>query len=299
MAATFTINGQVHDAPPIAPGLHVVATPIGNLRDVTIRALETLAACDVLACEDTRITRRLLERYGIAKTPVTYHEHNAESAGAALLERLETGASVALVSDAGTPLISDPGYRLVAQARAAGHSVFPVPGASALTGTLSVAGLPTDDVRFVGFLPAKAKARREKLAMIATGPSTVIAYESPHRLAASLADIATIMGGERIVTVARELTKRFETVTTAPAEKMAARHADTITKGEIVIAIAPAPDAAFTDSETDVDALLARLAETMPAAKAAREAARLTGLARTDLYQRLLEGKTDGSADDG
>ena len=219
-ARTFLVGGHVLTAPPLEPGLHIVSTPIGNLGDVTIRALETLAACDVLACEDTRITRRLLDRYGIGKKPVAYHEHNAREAGPKLIAALSEGKAVALVSDAGTPLVSDPGYRLVSEARAAGHRVIPVPGASAPLAALAASGLPSDDFRFIGFLPTKDKARRDRLAELAGTPSTLILFESPNRLVATLAAIAEACGPDRTVCVARELTKRFETILTGTAHRI-------------------------------------------------------------------------------
>ncbi|MEQ8400793.1 MAG: 16S rRNA (cytidine(1402)-2'-O)-methyltransferase [Roseitalea porphyridii] len=291
MAGTFTIAGQTIEAPPLEPGLYLVATPIGNLRDITIRALETLAACDLLACEDTRITRRLLDRYSIARKPVAYHEHNAAEAGPRLLAALGEGQVVALVSDAGTPLVSDPGYRLVGEALAAGHRVIPIPGPSAVLAGLAASGLPTDDFRFVGFLPAKDKARRDRLAGLADARSTLIAFESPHRLAATLRAIADLFGPDRPVCVARELTKRFETIGTGPAEEMVGRFGESTVKGEIVVMIAPAPEGQGTPDATDIDALLKTLLADMPAARAAREAARTTGLPRAELYSRLLAMK--------
>lgn len=295
MARTFAIAGHAIEAPPLDPGLYLVATPIGNLRDITIRALETLAECDVLACEDTRITRRLLDRYAIAQKPVAYHEHNAVQAGPRLLAALDEGQAVALVSDAGTPLVSDPGYRLVGEALAAGHRVIPIPGPSAVLAGLAASGLPTDDFRFVGFLPAKDKARRDRLASLADAPSTLVAFESPHRLAATLRAISDLFGSDRPVCVARELTKRFETIATGPAGDMAGRFDVGPVKGEIVLMIAPAPEGQATPDAADIDALLTRLLADMPAARAAREAARTTGLPRADLYNRLLAmKKADG-----
>ncbi|QBK29395.1 16S rRNA (cytidine(1402)-2'-O)-methyltransferase [Roseitalea porphyridii] len=295
MAGTFTIAGHAIEAPPLEPGLYLVATPIGNLRDITIRALETLAACDLLACEDTRITRRLLDRYAIAQKSVAYHEHNAAEAGPRLLAALGEGQAVALVSDAGTPLVSDPGYRLVGEALAAGHRAIPIPGPSAVLAGLAASGLPTDDFRFIGFLPAKDKARRDRLAGLADVRSTLIAFESPHRLAATLRAIADLCGPDRPVCVARELTKRFETVVTGPAGEMAGRFGEGAVKGEIVVMIAPAPEGQTVPDAADIDALLKTLLADMPAARAAREASRTTGLPRADLYNRLLAmKKADG-----
>lgn len=297
MAARYAIAGHSIEAPPLEPGLYLVATPIGNLRDVTVRALETLAACDVLACEDTRITRRLLDRYGIAARPVAYHEHNAVMAGPRLVAALDAGRSVALVSDAGTPLVSDPGYRLVLAARAAGHAVIAVPGPSAVLAALAASGLPTDDFRFIGFLPARDKARRARLVALKDEPATLVAFEAPHRLAATLKAIAETAGPGRGVCVARELTKRFESVTTAPAAEVAARFAGETIRGEIVLLIAPAvPEPERFDPES-LDELLKGLLADMPASRAAREAAGRTGLPRADLYKRLVAmRKSDGAA---
>ncbi|GAB4358040.1 MAG: 16S rRNA (cytidine(1402)-2'-O)-methyltransferase [Oricola sp.] len=295
-ARGFILGGREIAAPPLDPGLYVVATPIGNLGDVTIRALETLAACDLLACEDTRVTRRLLDRYGIRQKPVAYHEHNAETAGPKLLAALREGRAVALVSDAGTPLVSDPGYRLVAAARAAGIRVIPVPGASATLAALAASGLPSDDFRFIGFLPAKDGARRARLAELVHQPSTLIAFESPNRLPAALAAIADVFGPDRPVCVARELTKRFETILTGPATEIRDRFASETVKGEIVILVAPAPagDTEWTPEKTD--ALLRDMLRSLPVSKAAREAAQLTGLPKSALYARLLELKGEEGA---
>jgi 16S rRNA (cytidine1402-2'-O)-methyltransferase len=288
---SFLIGGHQLIAPPLEPGLYVVATPIGNLGDITIRALETLAACDVLACEDTRITRRLLDRYGIRARPVAYHEHNADSAGPRLIAALKEGKTVALVSDAGTPLVSDPGFRLVRTAREEGLRVIPRPGASAPLAALAASGMPSDDFRFIGFLPARDAARRARLAELAHVPSTLIAFESPARLKAALAAIADVSGPERMVTVARELTKRFETIRTGQALEIMDQFASETVKGEIVLLIAPAPDDHAEWTPERVDALLRDLLETMPVSRAAREAAGSTGLSKADLYARLLELK--------
>src|SRR5215467_7638422 len=207
----YTLAGQTIAAPPLVAGLYLVATPIGNLRDVSLRALEILAAADVIACEDTRVTRKLLSHYGIA-TPLTpYHDHNAATARPKLIARLAQGARVALVSDAGTPLVSDPGYRLVSETQAAGHPVTAAPGASAVLAALSVAGLPTDRFFFEGFLPAKEAARRTRIAALARIPATLVLFETGPRLAAGLADLAEGLG-DREATICRELTKLHEEV---------------------------------------------------------------------------------------
>src|SRR6478752_5482351 len=191
---SFSISGHILAAPKPVPGLHLVATPIGNLGDVTLRALETLAGADLIACEDTRVTRRLTERYGIATALTPYHEHNAAEARPKLLARLAQGQAVALVSDAGTPLISDPGYKLAREATAAGHAVSALPGASAVLTALAVAGLPTDRFFFEGFLPPKHAARQKRVAALAGIPATLVLFESGARLAATLADLAQGLG---------------------------------------------------------------------------------------------------------
>ncbi|HZQ14222.1 MAG TPA: 16S rRNA (cytidine(1402)-2'-O)-methyltransferase, partial [Pseudolabrys sp.] len=191
------------------PGLYLVATPIGHLGDITLRALETLAGCDVIACEDTRVTRKLADRYGIA-TPLTpYHEHNAAEARPQLLARLARGEAVALVSDAGTPLISDPGYKLVRAAHAAGVPVTALPGASAILTALVLSGLPTDRFLFAGFLDSHRERRRRELTALKTVPASLVFFESPHRIADALADMHDLLG-DREAAVGRELTKRFE-----------------------------------------------------------------------------------------
>jgi 16S rRNA (cytidine1402-2'-O)-methyltransferase len=284
---SFVVAGFALEAPPVAPGLYIVSTPIGNMGDITVRALQTLAAVDIIAAEDTRVSRILLDRYGIRRRPVAYHEHNAAAAGPRLIAEIAGGRSVALVSDAGTPLVSDPGYRLVRLAIEAGLPVIPIPGASAAIAALSASGLPTDAFFFAGFPPSRAQARARFLAGLATIPATLVFYESPRRLAASLAAMHAALG-QRQAVVAREITKLFEEfrrgTLSALAEHFAAADAP---KGEIVVCVGPPGEAA----ETDIDGLLERLAGEMPAAKAAAEAARLTGLARGELYQRLLRLK--------
>lgn len=291
-AKTFRLHNMTVPARPIEPALYLVATPIGNLGDITLRALETLAGADVLACEDTRVTRVLLDRYGIQNRPYAYHEYNADEVGPKLLRALEEGRSVALVSDAGTPLVSDPGYRLALLAIEAGYRVVPIPGASAPLAALVGAGLPNDAFFFAGFLPAKDKGRRDRLAELGAIPATLIFFESPHRIAATVAAAADVLGGERKAAVCRELTKTFEEFRRGSLGELAAHYAgvDNV-KGEIVLLVGP-PDAKVAE-EADVDAILRDLAGTMPTAKAAGEAARLTGLPRKDLYQRLLAMKEE------
>jgi 16S rRNA (cytidine1402-2'-O)-methyltransferase len=289
----FAIDGLRFTAPPADPGLHIVATPIGNLGDVTIRALRTLAGADLIACEDSRVTRVLLDRYGIARPLTTYHEHNAAEQRPKLLDALAQGKSLALVSDAGTPLLSDPGYRLVREAAEAGHAVIPVPGASALLAGLVAAGLPTDAFFFAGFLPPKETGRRKRLAGLAGVPGTLVFYESPHRLAESLADMAATLG-DRPAAVAREMTKAFETVCRGSLASLAGDFAETTPKGEIVVLVGPPLEAPPEPAE--VDALLRRLLASGSVRSAADEAAAVTGLPRRDLYQRALALKERGDA---
>jgi 16S rRNA (cytidine1402-2'-O)-methyltransferase len=277
-------------ARPLETALYLVATPIGNLGDITLRALETLAGADVLACEDTRVTRVLLDRYGIHVRPYAYHEYNADEVGPKLLQALAGGRSVALVSDAGTPLVSDPGYRLAVQAIEAGYRVVPIPGASAPLAALVGSGLPNDAFMFAGFLPVKDKARRDRLAEVGSVPATLIFFESPHRIGATLKAAADVLGPTRKASVCRELTKTFEEFRRGTLTDLAAYYEGIENvKGEIVLLVAP-PEETVTP-EADVEAILVDLSKTMPTAKAAAEAARITGLSKRDLYQRLLEMK--------
>jgi 16S rRNA (cytidine1402-2'-O)-methyltransferase len=289
---SYIIGQAPFRARPLEPALYIVATPIGNLSDITVRALETLATADVVACEDTRVTRILLDRYGIARRTTPYHEHNAAEAGARLVERLQEGRSVALVSDAGTPLVSDPGYRLVEMALEAGIRVVPIPGASALLAALSGAGLPTDTFLFAGFLAAKAGQRRARLGELSGVPATLVFYESPRRLDDTLAAMAETLGDRRAV-VARELTKTFEEFRRGTLAELAAHYAEAgAPKGEVVICVAP--PLAEAAREEDVDAMLAELVPELGASRAAAEAAKRTGLKKSDLYRRLMDMKADG-----
>jgi 16S rRNA (cytidine1402-2'-O)-methyltransferase len=286
----YAIRGQAFDAPPLPPGLYVVATPIGNLGDVTLRALDTLAAADIVACEDTRVTRRLLDRYGIGANVTAYHEHSGPAAHRRILQALDDGRAVALVSDAGTPLLSDPGAQLVADARAAGHAVLPIPGPSAIAAALSAAGLATDAFLFLGFVPTKAGQRKKRLEEVARVPATLVLFESPNRIAALLADAAETLGGDRQASVCRELTKLHETFDRGSLTELAARYRDRDVKGEVVLVIAP-PGAAAPPSEADVDALLADALRSASVKQAAEAVAEMTGLSRRDLYQRALKLK--------
>jgi 16S rRNA (cytidine1402-2'-O)-methyltransferase len=286
-AKTYVVGQGEIAARPLEAALYLVATPIGNLGDITLRALETLAAADLLACEDTRVTRVLLDRYGIRQRPVAYHEHNAAEAGPRLIAALEAGKSVALVSDAGTPLVSDPGFRLVEQALAAGIRVVPVPGPSAVLAALTASGLPSDAFLFAGFLPVKDGQRRTRLAELAAVPATLIFFESPRRVAETLGVMAEVYGNRRAA-IGRELTKTFEEMRTGTLAALAAHYAEAATpKGEIVICVGPSEEKA--ESAEDVDRLLTSLAAEMPASKAAAEAAKMTGQPKQALYHRLLE----------
>src|SRR6476660_906597 len=217
---SFSISGHILAAPKPVPGLHLVATPIGNLGDITLRALETLAGVDVIACEDTRITRRLTERYAISAQLKPYHEHNAALARPKILERLAQGASIALVSDAGTPLISDPGFKLVREVCAAGHQVIALPGPSSVLAALSVAALPTDRFFFEGFLPAKETARRARIAELARIDATLVIFESGNRVQDTLRDLTEAIG-TRQAAICRELTKLHEEVSRASLAELA------------------------------------------------------------------------------
>src|SRR5579863_3642322 len=237
----YLLGNHPVDVAPATPGLHIVATPIGNLGDITLRALATLAGADAIACEDTRVTHKLLERYGIVRPLTPYHEHNAAKARPMLLRRLTEGAAIALVSDAGTPLISDPGYKLVRAAQDAGHRVTALPGASAVMAALAVAGLPTDQFLFAGFLPPKEAARGARIAALARIPATLVLFETGPRLAATLADLAHGLGGQREAALCRELTKLHEEIRRGELARMAETYADQPPRGEIVLVIAPPP----------------------------------------------------------
>jgi 16S rRNA (cytidine1402-2'-O)-methyltransferase len=265
-----------------------VATPIGNLSDLSPRAADILAKADLIAVEDSRVTAKLLHRIG-AKRPMTpYHDHNADHVRPGLIARMASEA-VALVSDAGTPLISDPGFKLVRDARAAGMPVTTIPGPCAAIAALTLAGLPTDRFFFLGFLPGKEKARAEAIAEIAAIRATLILYESGPRLSATLAALASGLG-DREAAVAREISKAFEETVTGSLSFLAARYGEAPPKGEIVIIVAP-PGEAPVPNAADADKLLKAALARLPAARAAGEVAKATGLPRRDLYARALEMK--------
>jgi 16S rRNA (cytidine1402-2'-O)-methyltransferase len=270
--------------------LYVVATPIGNLRDVTLRALDILASAEIIAAEDTRVTSTLLARYAIATRPRALHRHNEAREVDTLVAALGAGRSVAVVTDAGTPGISDPGARLVRVAASAGHRVVPIPGASAVATAISAAGLVAERFAFIGFLPSQTKARRECLTSIASWPVALVFYEAPHRIADTLGALAQALDGRRMVTVARELTKAFETIVTMPlADALAWLAADANrTRGEFVL-IVDAPIEQAAGAAVDADRLLAALLEELPSARAARVAAAATDRPRDALYARALE----------
>jgi 16S rRNA (cytidine1402-2'-O)-methyltransferase len=283
----YVLNGRATAAPPLPGGLYLVATPIGNLRDVTVRALEVLAAADLIACEDTRVTRKLLDRYGIATPLSSYHEHNAAQARPRLLSRLGEGAAIALVSDAGTPLVSDPGYKLVREARAAGASVTAVPGASAVLAALTLSGVPSDRFFFEGFLPAKETARRARIAELKRIPATIVLFETGTRIAASLADLAAGLGA-REAALCRELTKLHEEVRRGDLMTLAREAAQAgEPRGEMVIVVA-APDRQAEMTAVDLDSLLRQALDRVSVKEAVAEVAAVTGTPRRDVYQRAL-----------
>ena len=270
---------------PLEPGLYIVATPIGNLRDITLRALDVLNGCDLLLAEDTRVTGKLLAAYGLSKTMARYDEHAAERARPRIMAALEAGQSVALVSDAGTPLVSDPGYRLVKEVVEAGCRVFPIPGPSAALAALTLAGLPTDRFLFAGFTPPKSAARRTFLAEFAQTRATLIFYETGPRLRASLEDMLAVFG-PREAAVTRELTKLYETAVRGPLDRLAVDPALEEPKGEIVVLVGPG--VADVASAADADLALAEALTRLAPGEAASEVAKSLGLNRRDLYRRAL-----------
>src|SRR5882757_8635475 len=301
---TFSIGGHVLTAPRPVPGLHLVATPIGNLGDITLRALETLAGVDIIACEDTRITRRLTERYAISGLLKPYHEHNAAQARPKILERLAQGASIALVSDAGTPLISDPGFKLVREVYAAGHHVIALPGPSSVLAALAVAALPTDRFFFEGFLPSRQMARRSRLSELARIDATLVMFESGNRVQETLQDLAEIMTG-RDAAICRELTKMHEEVRRAKVSELAAIAGALETRGEFVLVVGPPAADAQIMAEDELDDLLRSSLQGGSVKDAVAHAVEISGRPRREIYARALElakqtdSDTDAEGDDG
>lgn len=273
------------------PGLYLVATPIGNARDITLRALDVLTAADIVACEDTRVTAKLLAIYGIRATTVAYHDHNAARVRPQILRALREGKIVALVSDAGTPLIADPGYRLVREVAEAGLPVTALPGASALLAGLSLSGLPSDRFLFAGFLPERGAERRRVLGELASVPATLVFFESPRRLGEALKD-ALQMLGDREAAVGRELTKKFEEVRRETLAALADRYLDAEPpKGEIVLTIAPPLEAAAEPDEAAIDRALRAALEKASLKQAVADVAAATGAPRKLVYARALRLK--------
>ena len=272
---------------PAGPGLHIVSTPIGNLRDITLRALDILASVEEVLAEDTRVAGKLLNAHGISAKLSAYHDHNGAARRPELLRRLEEGASIALISDAGTPLVSDPGWKLVHEAALAGIKIVPVPGASAMLAGLVSSGLPSDRFMFAGFLPPKSGARKKVAEELAAIPSTLIFYESGPRLAAALTELSGVLGGEREASVARELTKLFEETRRGTLASLAAHYAEAgAPKGEIVLLVGPPVEPAA--SPEDIDAALTDALQRLPVKAAANEIAETFGLSKRDAYQRAL-----------
>ncbi|MCR9077557.1 MAG: 16S rRNA (cytidine(1402)-2'-O)-methyltransferase [Hyphomonadaceae bacterium] len=274
-------------AQPLESGLYIVATPIGNLRDITLRALETLQAVDEVLAEDTRVARRLLDAHGIRAKLSPYHDHNGAKRRPEILDRLSEGAAIALISDAGTPLVSDPGWKLSREALDAGHRVFPIPGASALLAGLVASGLPSDRFMFCGFLPAKTGARKRAAAELGGVPSTLVFYESGPRLADCLADLSETFGADREAAVSRELTKLFEETRRGTLGSLAAHYAEAgPPKGEIVLLVGPPLEQPVT--EETLDAALRSALQSRSVKQAAAEIAAQLGLPKRDVYQRAL-----------
>jgi 16S rRNA (cytidine1402-2'-O)-methyltransferase len=292
---SYIIGAARFEADNITPGLYVVATPIGNLGDITIRALSTLAAADTVLCEDTRTSGKLMERFAIKAKLSPYHEHNAQKVRPAILERLKQGATIALISDAGMPLVSDPGYRLVKEAAEQGIPITVCPGPSAVLTGLALSGLPTDRFTFAGFMPQKQRERKKLFAEFEKIRSTLVFFESPHRIVDTLRDMETALPN-RAIAVTRELTKLHEEVLRGTASEIAETlSARPSVKGEITLIIGPpAEEEAVADDV--LDQAIAQAVEAMPASKAASEIAKRFNLNRSDIYQRILAMKTAGDA---
>lgn len=272
---------------PLAPGLYLVATPIGNLRDITLRALDVLAACDLIVCEDTRVSGKLLQAYAIKGKLLPYNDHNASKQRGAIIENLSSGGRVALISDAGTPLISDPGYKLVRDCLDLGLNVTTLPGANAVLPALQLSGLPSDRFTFAGFLPPKSTARRTWLSTLINAPGTLVMYETGPRLAASLADMQAVLGPDRPAAVVREITKLFEESRRGTLAELVTHYQSAEPpRGEIVVVVGAG--VAAVAGEDDIDDMLRTALETLSVRDAAAHVAAATGLAKKPIYERAL-----------
>ena len=280
--------------------LYVVATPIGNLGDITLRALETLKMVDAIAAEDTRHTSGLLSHFGISKKLIAVHQHNEQQSAEALIARLQAGENIALVTDAGTPAVSDPGAIVVAAVRAAGFKVVPIPGASAVIAALSASGITQNGFYFHGFLPASGAARRKMLEQLKPLTVTLVLYEAPHRIIECVQDVAKVLGDERQITLARELTKTFETIYTCPASRIDAwLQADANQqRGEFVLLIEPAPEVESDEISAEAQRVLKCLLADLPLKQAVKLATEITNLKKNDLYEFALTLKNTSKKND-
>tara|TARA_R110000764_G_scaffold17389_3_gene47828 strand:+ start:1287 stop:2210 length:924 start_codon:yes stop_codon:yes gene_type:complete len=277
----------------LGPGLYVVSTPIGNLRDITLRALDVLKTVEEVLAEDTRVAGKLMSAYGLKVRLSPYHDHNGAERRPDLISRMQAGAKIALISDAGTPLVSDPGWKLAHDALEAGVKVYPIPGASAMLAGLVASGLPSDHFMFAGFLPPKSGARRAAAEALKGVPGTLIFYESGPRLAASLDDLAVSLGGNRQAAVARELTKLFEETRRGTLSELAAHYAEAgPPRGEIVLLVGPPLETEIT--QANLDAALLDALKDQPTKAAASAVAEALGLPKRDVYQRALQLKANG-----
>jgi 16S rRNA (cytidine1402-2'-O)-methyltransferase len=285
---TFTIFGHLQLAPSLSPGLYIVATPIGNLGDISIRALATLAASDMILAEDKRVSKGLLTYYGIKTKLVSYHEHNAEAMRPEIMEKLAAGMSIAQISDAGTPLISDPGFKLVEAALKGGQTVVPIPGASAILTALVGAGLPTDKFFFEGFLPNKSAERRRRIRELESIPGTLVFFEAPHRVEESLADLAAVLG-DRPAAAARELTKKFEEIRCGSLSELVQIYAQGAEmRGEFVLLVGASNCEDVVLSDADIDTYLQKAMITHSAKDAAAIVSANLGLQKRQVYARAI-----------
>lgn len=292
--STSNIAAAHPDHPKVkSPALYVVATPIGNLGDITLRALDVLRGVDAIAAEDTRHSRSLLDHFGIGTRLFAVHEHNERAGAEGIVKLLDKGQAIALITDAGTPAVSDPGAKVVNAVRAAGHVVIPVPGASALTAALSVAGVEAGAVTFAGFLPVKGGQRRDWLATLQDAQGATVCYESPHRILESLADIYDVLGPDRRLVICRELTKRFETVRAGSAAELLeqVRADEDQQRGEFVLVIHAAPQSDAAADLIEAQRVLGILAAELPTKQAAALAAEITGRKKNELYDLALKLK--------